>query len=66
MVTPAAYGTALVLTLAVCMVTAQLYFPPRVETRWRTRLRWGFYAGAAIVAALALSRLYEVYRAVGL
>lgn len=66
MVTPGDAGTLVVLTLAVCMITSQLYFPPRVETRWRTRVRWLFYLGAVIVTGLVVSRLYEVYRTVGL
>lgn len=66
MVTPAGYGKLFVLTLAASMIASQLYFPPWVETRWRVRLRWLFYLGAAIVIGFVGGRLYEVYRVVGL
>jgi len=59
MVTHTVYGSLLLLSLATCMIVSQLYFPPRVETRWRARLRWLFYLGAAVVIALVLDRLYE-------
>lgn len=64
--TPTEYGSLFVLALATCMVVSQLYFPPRVETRWRTRLRWVFYLGAVVVTALVVARLYDFYVSFGL
>lgn len=66
MVTPATHGWLFLLALATAMVVSQLYFPPRVESKWRTRLRWLFYLGAAVVTALVVGRLYEFYRSFGL
>lgn len=59
-------GLVLVLTLAGGMVLAQLYYPPRTKTRWRTRLRWVFYVGSLAVTGLVALRVFEIYRSVGL